>query len=142
MTLLDVNILIYAASPESPFHARTSAWLERLSASGDLIGLPWHSLAGLIRISTDPRLTRNPRNPTEVFQNVRDWLSQPGVVPINPGPLHLNLLERMVVEARVAAPRISDAVLAALAIENGATLASTDRDFSRFPGLKWVNPLD
>ncbi len=142
MTVLDVNILIYASVMEDANHNRVLTWLNNLFVGYDTIGLPWQTLAGFLRISTDRRLRVNPRTPADVFQNVRDWLEQPRVVIVHPGPHHLDLIEKMIVEGQAIGPLVSDAVLAALAIENGATLASTDRDFSRFPGLKWVNPLD
>ena len=94
-----------------------------------------------MRLSTNPRVLAKPKTPKEAFQIVREWLALPGVVVVQPGPRHAELLERLVVDNRAAGPLTTDAALAALAIEHGATLASTDRDFSRFPDLRWVNPI-
>jgi len=78
----------------------------------------------------------------EAFAIVGEWLAQPGVVSLHPGPLHAEILEELVSEYGATGPLVTDAVLAALAIEYGATLASTDQDFRRFPTLRWVNPLE
>ena len=92
-------------------------------------------------ISTNSRVLNNPKTAHEAVQIVREWLALPGVVVVQPGPRHLELLERLVIDNRAAGPLTTDAALAAMAIEHGATLASTDRDFSRFPDLRWVNPI-
>jgi uncharacterized protein len=141
MTIIDVNILLYAYDLDAPQNVAVAAWLERLFGSPDMIGLPWQAVWAFLRISTDRRTPVHQKTPAEVFQIVRSWLAQPGVVLVQPGPRHFEILERLVVEGQAAGLLVSDAVLAALAIENGATLASTDRDFSRFSGLLWVNPL-
>jgi len=103
-----------------------------------MIGLSWLTLWAFIRISTNPRSWPSPVAAGAVFEVVRSWLAQPGVVIIHPSPRHLELLEQLVTEGQATGPLVSDAALAALAIENGAVLASTDRDFSRFPGLRWL----
>lgn len=142
MTIVDVNILIYASDDRAPEHKATFAWLSQLFERSERIGFSWPTLWGYIRITTDTRLGDRYRTPAAAFQQIRDWLTQPDVVTVQPGPRHLELLELLVTRYQAHGPRVSDAVLAALAIEHGATLASTDRDFSRFPKLKWVNPLD
>jgi uncharacterized protein len=140
--LLDVNVLIYAGDPISPQHGKVANWLQDLSESAESIGFSLPTLWAFVRITTDRRLSSHPRTPTGAFERVREWLSQPYVRVVDPGPRHLEILERLVIDFQAHGPRVSDAVLAALAIEHGATLASTDRDFSRFPSLRWVNPLD
>lgn len=142
MILLDVNILIYAGDPISPQHAKVTGWLQDVSDGPESIGFPLPAIWAFVRITTDRRLSSHPRTPTGAFQRIRGWLDQPRVRVIHPGPHHLEILERLVIDYQAHGPRTSDAVLAALAIEHGATLASTDRDFSRFPNLRWVNPLD
>jgi uncharacterized protein len=141
VTVLDANILLYAYNKDAPNHAPAAKWLERLFNGSDAIGLPWITLWAFLRISTNPRVWTNPKPPKEAFQIVREWLAAPGVIVLHPGPRHAELLERLVIENRAAGPMTTDAALAALAIENGAALASTDRDFSRFPDLRWVNPI-
>ena len=140
MTILDANVLLYAYFTESPHHEPARAWLRHLFAGEETIGLPWVTLWAFIRISTNLRAWSFPMPTAKVFEIIRDWLTKPGVVIVNPGPRHPELLERLISEGRAAGPLVTDAALAALAIENGAVLASTDRDFSRFPGLRWVNP--
>ena len=141
MTILDANILLYAYNKDAPNHAAAARWLKLLFNGSEAIGLPWITLWAFLRISTNPRVWAKPKPAKEAFEIVRDWLAMPGVIVLQPGPRHVELLERLVIENRAAGPLTTDAALAALAIENGATLASTDRDFSRFSDLRWVNPL-
>lgn len=141
MIILDANVVVYAYNEDAPQHAVARAWVEELFGGPETIGLPWVTLWAFLRIVTNPRLWPNPKSPQAAFHIVREWLAQPGVIIIHPGPRHAELLERLVTDYRAAGPLVSDAALAALALENGAALASTDRDFSRFPELSWVNPL-
>jgi predicted nucleic acid-binding protein len=112
--------------------------LNALLASDDQIGLRWITLWGFMRLSTNARILSAPMQSGEVFSIVGEWLAQPGAVVPQPGPRHAAILERLVVGTGARAGMVTDA---ALAIENGATLASTDHDFRRFPALKWVNRL-
>ena len=77
----------------------------------------------------------------EAFEIIGEWLAHPAVVLLEPGPRHLELLQSLMIQHKATGPLVTDAVVAALAIENGAVLASTDQDFSRFRGLRWINPL-
>jgi toxin-antitoxin system PIN domain toxin len=104
------------------------------------VGLPWPTLWAYLRILTNRRLPSAVPAPL-AFEAIRNLLAHPRATAVEPGPRHAAILEQMVVEGQAVGALISDAVLAALAIEHGATLASTDRDFARFPGLRWVNPL-
>jgi toxin-antitoxin system PIN domain toxin len=141
LTLLDANVLLYAYDKDAPNHLAAARWIKHLFDGSETIGLPWITLWAFVRISTNPRVWTNPKPPQEAFQIVREWLALPGVVVVQPGPRHVELLERLVIDNRAAGPLTTDAALAAMAIEHGATLASTDRDFSRFPDLRWVNPI-
>ncbi len=141
MTLIDVNLLLYAYDLHSPQHARAVRWLKDLLECGEPIALPWVTVWAFIRISTNSRIWPNPRSASEAFAVIREWLAHPAVVSLQPGPRHLEILESLVTRNSATGPLASDAVLAALAIENGALLASSDQDFSRFSGLRWVNPL-
>jgi toxin-antitoxin system PIN domain toxin len=141
LTLLDVNVLLYAYDKDAPNHLAAAQWIKHLFLGSETIGLPWITLWAFVRISTNPRVLNNPKTAHEAFQIVREWLALPGVVVVQPGPRHLELLERLVIDDRAAGPLTTDAALAAMAIEHGATLASTDREFSRFPNLRWVNPI-
>jgi toxin-antitoxin system PIN domain toxin len=141
VTLLDANILLYAYDSDAPQHASVSKWLSALIQSEETIALPWVTIWAFLRISTNPRLFANPKSATEVFAIIRDWLALPGVSTLDPGTRHSRILEELVSTCGASGPMVTDAVLAALALENGATLASTDHDFARFPDLRWVNPL-
>ena len=106
-----------------------------------MIGLPWQTIWAFLRIRSNSRIVMNPRPVEEALTIIRQWLALPGVMIVAPGPRHFELLARLALEYGVAGPAMTNATLVALAIEHGATLASADRDFSRFPDLRWVNPL-
>jgi uncharacterized protein len=141
VTLLDVNILIYASDDRSREHGRIAAWLSSVFQGEEPVGLAWAVIWAFIRISTDRRLRSVPRSVATALDEAELLLIQPGVTIIEPGPRHFTILQDLIINCQASGALVSDAVLAALAIEHGATLASTDRDFSRFPNLKWVNPL-
>ena len=141
MTILDANILLYAYNADAPQQPAAALWLNELFESGEIIALPWPTLWAFVRISTNSRIWANPRPAKEAFGLVRDWLEHPGVVVPHPGPRHAEILETLAIKHGASGPLLTDAVLAALAIENGARLASTDQDFRRFPGLRWIDPL-
>ena len=141
MILLDVNVLLYAHNEESPDHEATRRWLDQIWVNDETVGLPWVSIWGFVRLATNPRVWPNPRTPAQACAAMVKLLAQPNVVAVEPGARHLALLERLMTAHGVAGPRTTDAVLAALAIEHGATLATSDRHFTAFEGLKCVNPL-
>lgn len=141
MTILDANILLYAYDGRAAEHARVRSWLEDLFQEREAIGLPWVSLWAFLRISTNPRITHEPLTLEEAFEVVDEIRKMPRSILIEPEGRHAEILREVAARGQASGPRMTDAVLAALAIENGARLASTDRDFSRFPGLNWVNPL-
>jgi uncharacterized protein len=142
MTIIDANLLLYAYNADAPQQPMAAQWLAELLASGEMIALPWVTIWAFIRIGTNSRIWPNPRPAREAFAIVGEWLAQPGVVPLQPGPLHAEILEKLIVDHGATGAMITDAVLAALAMEYGARLASTDQDFRRFPELRWLNPLD
>jgi toxin-antitoxin system PIN domain toxin len=141
MTIVDANLLLYFYNEDSKQHEAAAKWLDSLVNSTEQIGLPWITLWAFLRLSTSPRILPRPLSPEEAFSIVRDWTQQAAVIIVHPGLRHAAILERLVVRTGARAGLVTDAALAALAIENGATLASPDHDFSRFPDLKWVNPL-
>jgi uncharacterized protein len=141
LIILDANVLLYAWASDNPEHIPVMDWLTRLLESREPIALPWVTIWGFVRISTHARLWPNALSPQQAFSVVHEWLSQPGVIVLQPGPRHPEILERVVVQYSARGPLVTDAVLAALAIEHGASVASTDRDFARFTELKWINPL-
>ena len=141
MILLDANLLLYAYDADAPQHPAATAWLEKTIRGSETIGLPWVAIWAFLRVTTNARLWPKPKTLDEAFDAVRDLVRQPGVVIVNPGTRHGEILEKLVREHRATGSMVSDAVLAALALENGATLASSDQDFSRFRDLRWINPL-
>jgi toxin-antitoxin system PIN domain toxin len=140
--ILDVNILIYAVNQDAPLHSRVSSWLEeRLSGGTETTGIPWTVLLAFLRLTTRAGLFRNPMPLNISFDLIDGWLEQPTVLVIEPGPRHGAILRALLAAVGTAGNLTSDAHLAALAIEYGAELCSCDRDFDRFPGLRWRNPL-
>jgi toxin-antitoxin system PIN domain toxin len=142
LTVIDANLLLYAYNADAPQQHAAARWLMDLFESGETVALPWVTIWAFVRISTNPRIWNNPLSAQQAFAIVGDWFELPDVVAMQPGPRHLELLQRLVLEHNAAGPLMTDAVLAALAMENGALLASTDQDFGRFVGLRWVNPLN
>ncbi len=142
MTLVDINLLLYAYNADSPHHAVAAAWIQEIVAGPGVVGLPLPVVWGFLRVSTNRRIWANPKPMDEAFRIVKELLALPSVVLVQPGPRHIEILETLVTRCNATGPLVSDAVLAAMAIENGALLASTDRDFSRFENLRWVNPLE
>ena len=142
MIVVDVNLLLYAVNTESPEHPVASKWVSGAFSSEEIVALPWITLWGFLRVATNPRVWRHPKTSAEAFIHVREWLGLTNVVALEPGAHYAGVFERILTEHRITGPRVTDAALAALAIENGATLASTDRDFARFRELRWINPLD
>ena len=141
MTLIDANLLLYAYNLDAPQNIRAARWLTELLESAETIALPWVSLWAFIRISTNPRIWDKPLPAKQAFRVVNEWLEQPRIVLLQPGTRHREILESLVLTHRATGPLLTDAVLAALAIESGALLASTDQDFSRFQGLRWIDPI-
>src|SRR5580658_10303396 len=126
MTIIDANLLLYAYNADAPQQPMAAQWLGKLLANGEMVALPWVTIWAFIRISTNSRIWPNPRPARDAFAIVGEWLAQPGVVPLQPGPLHAEILEKLVSEHGATGPLVTDAVLAALAMEYGARLASSD----------------
>ena len=141
MILVDANLLLYAYDAASPRHAEAREWLETALSGVAPVCLPWQTIAAFLRIVTNPKLPGARFTPEEACRLVDQWLEQPNVRLLSAGENHWPLLRQVVIEGQARGPLITDAQLAALAIEYGAVLHTTDRDFARFPGLRWVNPL-
>lgn len=142
MTIVDANLFLYAYNADAPQHSAAARWLGELLKSGETIALPWVTLWAFVRISTNSRIWAHPLSVEQVFSIMEEWIAQPGVVVLQPGPRHAEILKQLATEHRVAGPLVTDAVLAALALENGALLASSDQGFRRFSELRWTNPLN
>jgi len=141
MLIPDVNLLVYAYNSDAPDHRPARLWWERCLSGLQPVGLSWVVLLGYARIMTSRRILTKPLAPAEAILHIRSWLDQPQVQVIEPGPRHLDLLETLSASARITGEMATDLHLAALAIEHQAELHSNDTDFSRFPGLRWFNPL-
>ncbi len=141
MKLPDVNIFLYAADEASPRHDGALAWVDETLSGSETVALAWATLIGFIRISTNPVAFAGALEPNVALDLVDSWLAQPSVTIIHPTDRHAAVLREMLAPVGTAGNLTSDAHLAALAIEHGATLCSCDNDFSRFPGLRWEDPL-
>ncbi len=137
MWLPDVNVLVYAGQAQSPHHARARARVEAAFGSGEPVGLTWVALIGFLRLSTNFRVFPVPMPVDTGLRIVDGWLSHPAAAVLHPGPRHAALLSALLIGAGTAANLTTDAHLAAIAIEHGATLSSFDRDFTRFAGLRF-----
>jgi uncharacterized protein len=140
MKLLDANILLYAYDQSATHHVACRVWLESVFNADETIALPWQTILAFVRISTNPRAVKNPLSNAHACDIVGSWLERPNVVVINAADRFWNILRQQIIDAQVSGPLVTDAALAALAIEQGATLCSTDRDFRRFRGLKLIDP--
>ncbi len=141
MILIDANLLISAHVNTFPQHAGARMWLDgRLSGTAS-VGLPWPSLLAFIRLVTNPRIFEHPETVDKAWQQVEEWLDCSPVWTPQPTEHHREALKTLLIDQSLRANLIPDAHLAALAIEHGLILCSTDGDFGRFPGLRWENPL-
>jgi uncharacterized protein len=141
LIVLDANLLLYAYDSASPQHAEARSWVEREFSGAELIALPWQTVSAFVRIMTHPRLPGERLTIDEAARVVDTWLDQPNVRLLAPGEGHWPLFRQMLVAGQASGPLASDAHLAALTIEYGGVLHTTDRDFARFPDLRWKNPL-
>lgn len=141
MILVDANLLVYAANHAAAEHDQARTWLDdRLNGSA-AVGLPWPCLLAFVRLASNPTIVRNPVAPGAAMRQVREWLAcAPTWIP-QAGPEHAAILSRLLEPRWMTSRLVPDAHLAALAIEHGLTLCSTDGDFAKFPGLRWENPL-
>ncbi len=141
MIVIDANLLLYAYVRELPFHAEARRWLQEAFSEEPLIGIPWQSIGAFLRVATNPRLSMGDLPTDRALAIVDSWLALPNVRALAPGDNHWPLLRRALTQSQVRGPRITDVQLAAITMEYGGTLHTTDRDFARFPGLRWTNPL-
>jgi uncharacterized protein len=139
--LPDVNLLFHAYNSESHVHSQARAWWERLMNGSGAVGLAWAVILGFVRIATHPHVLVNPLPVALACAHARSWLGQPQVAILHPGERHGTILFGLLERLGTAGNLTTDAHLAALAIEHQAELHSTDSDFARFPGLRWLNPL-
>ena len=141
MILVDANILLYAEDQLSPRHAIAHAWWDAQLSGTSAVCLCWTVLGAFIRISTNPRVFDQPLSLDQAISRVQSWTDQPCVRVVHSTERHWTVFSKMMREGQATANLVTDAHLAAVAVENGCELVSTDSDFARFPGLRWRNPL-
>jgi uncharacterized protein len=139
--LVDANLLVYAGNRAAPEHDAARQWLDGRLNGTARVGLPWPSLLAFVRIVSNPAIMRRPVTPADAWRQAREWLTCETAWTPLPGARHPELLGTLLGIRSASSRMVPDAHLAALAIEHGLTLCSTDGDFARFEGLKWDNPL-
>lgn len=141
MNLCDINVLVFAHREDAVDHRRYANWLDETINSDEAYGVSEMVLSGFMRIVTNRRIMKTPATADEALRFIRTLREQPNAVALAPGPRNWEIFERLCREAGATGDLVPDAYLAALAIEHGAELITTDRDFARFPGLRWRHPL-
>ena len=141
MIIPDANLLLYAYDSDSPFHRAASRWWGALLSGTESVGLCPVVLFGFLRLATHPKVFERPLTVTEATKRIQSWLGQSNVRLLYPGPKHLDAVCALLQAAGTAGNLVSDAQIAALALEYGAVVHTADTDFARFKGLRWKNPL-
>jgi toxin-antitoxin system PIN domain toxin len=138
--IVDANVLLYGVDETSHFHEAAKSWLENAFNGPERVGLPWQCLVAFVRISTHPRASEHPLTPEQAWDFVDEWLLAVNAWIPEPGVRHGEILRKLILEGNLRGNLVSDAHLAALAIEHGIAICSFDSDFARFPQVKWVKP--
>ena len=141
MILRDGNLLLYAYNVDADEHDTSREWLEAQLSGPNLFCFAWQTITAFLRISTNQRAFAAPLSIKEATKTVTEWIERPQTVILTPGEKHWAIFQELLESGQAAGPLVLDAHLAALAIEHGAALASSDRDFSRFQEFKLINPL-
>ena len=141
MIIPDLNLLVYAYNDEAPYHVSAKDWWEGLLNGTETVGVPWIVSIGFVRLMTHPRVLIHPATLAEAINYLYEWFRFPHVVPLNPGNEYLPHFRQNLIASGVGANLVTDAHIAALAMEYQAEVHSNDTDFGRFPGLRWRNPL-
>jgi len=141
MKLVDVNLLLYAVNRDAPLHDAAHAWLEDALSATETVAFAWAVLLAFVRLSTNRLVFAEPLSVEDAFRVVDAWLAQPCSAVVHPAERHASILRKLLDGIGTAGNLTTDAHLAAIALEHGAELYSSDRDFARFPGLRWRNPL-
>lgn len=137
----DANIILYAYNEDAPQHAQAKKWLEEQFSTPVAFGLSWQVITAFLRISTNPRAFPQPFDLREAIEIVDEWFALPNLEILTPTINHWTIFQNLIIEGQTIAALMMDAHLAALAIEHGAILATTDSDFSKFSGLQTINPI-
>ncbi|HOY58624.1 MAG TPA: type II toxin-antitoxin system VapC family toxin [Verrucomicrobiota bacterium] len=141
MMLIDANLLLYAVNSAAPQHEGARRWLDAALSGTEDVGFAWPVILAFLRIATHPGLFPRPLSASAATAKMDAWLAQPVARVLDPGAEHWPRFANLLRQNQCSGNLIQDAHLAALAIERGAALCSTDADFLRFPALKWLNPL-
>lgn len=141
MILLDANLLVYAHVRSLTQHHAARSWLDSRLNGPTPVGLPWPTLLSFVRLVSNPRIFEHPQPISKAWKQVDDWLTCPVAWIPQPTERHREILGSFLTDTLGRSNLVPDAHLAALAIEHGLTLCSTDRDFARFPNLRWEDPL-
>jgi len=139
--IVDANVLLYAVNEDAPLHLKAKEWLEGTLSGSEPVGFDWTVLLAFLRLSTRASIFPHPLTAAQAIGTIRAWLEQPCAEILDPAEAHLDVLEKLLQPFGSAGNLVSDAHLAALSLEFGAELCSCDLDFSRFPGVRWINPL-
>lgn len=142
MIVVDANVLLYAYNRRSEYHEACRAWLERSLQGREQVGLSWTTILAFVRIATNPRVFERPLPISEAVGIVEEWLNCPAVVLVEPSPAYWTTLREQLVAGQATGALVSDAALASLALEHGASLCTKDRDFRRFHGLRLMDPTE
>lgn len=140
--ILDANVLVYAVNRRADRHEEAADWLAQRLTGARRVGFPWQTISAFLRVVTHPRLFARPLDPRTAWAQVTNWLEAPVAWIPEHGTEYPRILGTLLAEHDVRGNLVPDAALAALAIEHGVTLVSTDTDFARFRELRWDNPLD
>ena len=141
MIVPDVNVLIYAHDSSSPWHKRARAWWESCLAGSEAIGVPWVVVLAFVRLVTHPSMSENPMTVLDARACVQQWLESGQVRLLAVGQETLGSFFDLLEADGIGGNLTTDALIAATAYEHGGCVYSNDRDFDRFPGLRWKNPL-
>ena len=141
MILPDLNLLLYAHRTQDPNHVAARKWWQGLIDGPQEIRIPWVVAIGFIRLTTHPSSPSGPLPVDVAIEYVSSWFECPHISPIEPGTLHLTIIARILGATGVGGNLVTDAHIAACALEHNAEVHSADSDFGRFPGLRWHNPL-
>ena len=141
MILVDANILLYAEDRSNPKHQAAREWWDAQLSGASPVCLCWTVIGAFVRISTNLRVYEQPLTMNQALTRVQSWLDQPCTRIVQPTAGHWTLFQELLIEGQAVANLVTDAHIAAMAIEHGCELMSTDSDFSRFPRVKWRNPL-
>jgi hypothetical protein len=141
MIVPDANVLVYAYDRTSDLHRVARRWWESVLSGSEPIGIPWVVILAFVRLVTHPVLCENPMTIAQARQAVESWFRVDQVRLLAPGPATFDYFFDLLQQAGTGGNLSTDAMIAALAIEHGGSVYSTDRDFSRFPKVRWQNPL-